>query len=241
MLTLRARHNALAARAASLANEVNRAAAALRAREQEALSCLACAAEFRDPETYEHLLRMSHYSESIARRLGLPASECELILQAARLHDVGKIAMPDHILLKPGALTEEEQRIMKSHTVLGHQMLSASASPILRAGAQIALSHHERFDGSGYPAGLAGDAIPLHSRIVAVADVFDALTSMRSYKETWRVDRAARYIYETSGSQFDPACVGAFFDGWAEVLATKARFGEQSPSRVSAPVTRETS
>jgi putative two-component system response regulator len=226
MLTLRGRHKELAAHAAALAEDVARAASHVRRREQEALECLACAAEHRDPETHEHILRLSHYSASVARELGLPSSECELLLQAARLHDVGKLAIPETILLKPGRLEPDEVQIMRTHTVHGHRILADSSSAILRAGAEIALCHHERFDGSGYPAGLGADAIPLYARIVAVADVFDALTTRRSYKVALDVERAADAIRERSGADFDPACVTAFSRAWEEVLEIKARYAE---------------
>jgi putative two-component system response regulator len=172
---------------------------------------------------------MSYYSELIARALRLPAAECELIREAARLHDIGKIGTPDHILLKVGAFTPAEAEVMKAHTTMGHAILAGSRSPILRAGADIALCHHERYDGSGYPRAIAADAIPLHSRIVAVADVFDALTTLRRYKGAWDVERAGRYIREGSGSQFDPACVDAFLASWPEVLVIKARYSEITP------------
>jgi response regulator RpfG family c-di-GMP phosphodiesterase len=229
MLVLRGRHKALAANAAALAEDIERAAGGVRLRESEALECLACAAEHRDPETHEHILRLSHYSALIARELGLPSSECELLLQAARLHDVGKLAIPETILLKPGRLEPGEVRIMRTHTTHGHQILADSASAILRAGAEIALCHHERFDGSGYPAGLQTNAIPLYARIVAVADVFDALTTRRPYKEAWDVERAARAIREAAGTEFDPACVTAFLQAWQQILEVKARYAETGP------------
>jgi response regulator RpfG family c-di-GMP phosphodiesterase len=162
----------------------------------------------------------------IASELGLPSSECELVLQAARLHDVGKLAIPESILLKPGRLETHEVQIMRTHATHGHKILADSSSAILRAGGEIALCHHERFDGSGYPAGLRGGAIPLYARIVAVADVFDALTTRRAYKEAWDVERAARAMREGCGSDFDPACVTAFFQAWQQVLEIKARYAE---------------
>ena len=228
MLMLRGRHKALAAQTATLADEVERASSDIRLREQEALECLACAAEHRDPETHEHILRLSHYSALIAAELGLPYSECEILLQAARLHDVGKLAIPEKILLKPGRLEPNEIETMRTHTTHGHRILADSASAILRAGAEIALCHHERFDGSGYPLGLAGDAIPLYARIVAVADVFDALTTRRPYKAAWDVERACAAVRDASRSDFDPACVDAFFRAWEHILEVRARYPETS-------------
>jgi putative two-component system response regulator len=140
------------------------------------------------------------------------------------LHDIGKIGIPDHILLKPGKFTCEEFEIMKQHTVIGERILANSASPVLRTGAQIAISHHEKFDGSGYPYGLAGNDIPLYGRIVAVADVFDALTSARPYKTPWEVDSALALIREESGRHFDPACATAFCEVFDQVLEVRGSY-----------------
>jgi two-component system, response regulator RpfG len=233
MLVLRRRHKALAARAATLGDEVKRAASSVHSREQDALQCLAIAAEYRDPETHEHILRISRYSELIARELGLPASDCELVFHAARLHDVGKLSIPETILVNPGKLTPDEFRTMRTHTVHGHHILAASGSRVLRAGAEIALSHHERFDGSGYPGGLRADAIPLFARIVAVADVFDGLTTQRPYKDPHDIDSAAKRIGDGAGSDFDPACVSAFFRAWDTVVAIRTRYSEPTESRAA--------
>jgi putative two-component system response regulator len=224
MLALRSSQKKLANRALLLADEVAKATSEIAARERETLLCLGRAAEHRDPETHEHIIRMSNYSRLIAQRMGLPEDECELMLSASPLHDIGKIGTPDHILLKPGKLTPEEFEIMRQHTVIGEKILSNSASPILQAGAQIAISHHEKFDGSGYPNKLKGKAIPLYGRIVAVADVFDALTSERPYKKAWDLERANSLIVESKGGHFDPDVVDAFFDVYDEVLAIKARY-----------------
>jgi putative two-component system response regulator len=184
MLTLRRGHLVLADRAETLAVEFNKATLEIVARERETIFRLAKAAEFRDPETGAHILRMANYSELIAEKLGLSPAERQAILYSAPMHDVGKLATPDHILLKPSPLTPEEFEIMKDHTIVGYEILKDSTSPMLQAAAQVALSHHEKYDGSGYPNGLAGDAIPLFGRIVAVADIFDALTSERPYNPT---------------------------------------------------------
>jgi putative two-component system response regulator len=224
MLALRSSQKKLASRALLLAHEVAKATAEVVAREHETLLCLGRAAEHRDPETHEHIVRMSNYSRLIAVRLGLPQDECELLLRAAPLHDIGKLGTPDHILLKPGKLTPEEFEIMKQHTVIGQRILANSSSPILRVGAEIAYSHHEKFDGSGYPRGLRGRDIPLYGRIVAVADVFDALTSDRPYKKAWDLERAVDLLRTSSGQHFDPMCVEAFFDVWDEILAVKANY-----------------
>lgn len=228
MLMLGASRKKLADKAAWLAEEVRKATAAIQAREQELLFRMSRAAEFRDPETGAHIQRMAHYSRLIATRLGLPADQQELILQAAPMHDVGKIGIPDFILLKRGKLTPEEYDQMKSHTVIGHELLSGSESRVFQTAAVIAISHHERFDGKGYPHGLSGESIPLLGRIVAVADVFDALTSVRPYKEAWSLEHAEAYLRENRGAHFDPACVDAFFSAWDDVLDIHARYEDDS-------------
>jgi response regulator RpfG family c-di-GMP phosphodiesterase len=224
MLALRASQRRMANRNEELAEEVRKATEEIRQREQELLFRMSRAAEFRDPETGAHIQRMAHYSALIAGRLGLGAATEELLLQAAPMHDVGKIGIPDYILLKPGKLTHEEFELMKNHASLGFELLQGSSSRVLQTGAEIALSHHEKFDGSGYPAGLRGEAIPLFGRIVAVADVFDALTSERPYKRAWEMDRAVAFLKEGSGTHFDPDCVEAFMAVWDEVLLVRQRF-----------------
>ena len=231
MLALRSSQKKLASRALLLDDEVAKATSEIVARERETLLCLGRAAEHRDPETHEHIIRMSNYSKVVARRVGLSEEECEMMLLASPLHDIGKIGTPDNILLKPGKLTFEEFEIMKQHTLIGETILSNSASPILQAGARIAISHHEKFDGSGYPRGLKGKAIPLEGRIVAVADVFDALTSERPYKEAWDIDRATALMIESKGGHFDPEVVDAFFDVFDEVLEIKQQYQDAKPAQ----------
>ncbi|HEX5338017.1 MAG TPA: HD domain-containing phosphohydrolase, partial [Gallionella sp.] len=227
MLALRKSHKQLSDHAAWLADEVRKATAELLAREQETIICLAKAAEYRDPETGAHIQRMAHYSRHIARCMGLPIEQQELLLDAAPMHDIGKVGTPDMILLKPGKLTPEEFSIMKQHATIGHAVLSTSKSPLLKVAAEIAHTHHEKFDGSGYPRGLAGAAIPLFGRIVAVADVFDALTSERPYKKAWEVELAKQFLRDSAGSHFDPACVEAFFADWDAVMEIKNRFVDE--------------
>jgi putative two-component system response regulator len=227
MAALRRSQRLLVDRAALLAEEVAAATATIVERERETIFRLSKAAEYRDPETGAHILRMAHYSRLIAAGLGLADEVQQLIFEAAPMHDVGKVATPDQILLKPGKLTPEEFEVMKRHALIGREILAGSTSPVLQAAAIIAESHHEKFDGKGYPYGVAGEAIPMFARIVAVADVFDALTSDRPYKEGWDVDRAAALIREESGRHFDPACVEAFFRAWEEVLAVRARYAEK--------------
>lgn len=196
--------------AAWLAEAVDKATAEVREREREIIVRLVRAAEFRDPETGSHIQRMAAYSRLIAERLGLPLAEQEIILAAAPMHDVGKLGTPDHILLKPGKLTPEEFEIMKEHARKGYEILADSNSRMLQVAAIIALSHHEKFDGSGYPGGLRGEDIPLYGRIVAVADVFDALTSARPYKPAWTLERAVEFMQDNRDKHFDPACLDAF-------------------------------
>ena len=201
-----------------LNEEVAKATAAILDRERETIVRLSKAAEFRDPETGAHILRMANYARLIARNLGLDAAEQELIFDAAPLHDIGKVGTPDLILLKPGRLSPSEFEIMKQHASHGAEILADSISPILQKAAEIAATHHEKFDGSGYPRGLKGEEIPLYGRIVAVADVFDALTSARPYKPAWSLDDARKLLEDNAGKHFDPACVAAFLRSWEEVL-----------------------
>ena len=227
MLALHQSRKDLADRAAWLAGEVRKATAEIVAREQEIVFCLAKAAEYRDPETGAHIHRMAHYSRHIARGLGLSVEDQDLLLEAAPMHDIGKVGTPDLILLKMGKLTPEEFAVMKQHTVIGYEVLNASHAPMLRVAAEIAHTHHEKFDGSGYPRGLRGEEIPLFGRIVSVADVFDALTTARPYKKAWRLEDAAEFLKNGSGTHFDPACVSAFFSDWDAVLEIRNRFVDE--------------
>jgi putative two-component system response regulator len=224
LLALRTSHKQLSTRAEWLSKEVRKATAEIVAREQETIFCLARAAEYRDPETGAHILRMAHYSKHIACVLGLPLDQQDLILEAAPMHDIGKVGTPDSILLKPGRLTDEELIIMKQHAMIGYEVLNTGSSQLLKMAAEIALTHHEKFDGSGYPRGLVGNDIPLFGRIVAVADVFDALTSGRPYKKAWSIEKATQLMKESAGKHFDPACIDAFFTDFDNVLAIKNKF-----------------
>lgn len=193
----------------------------IRARERETLLKLAKAGEYRDEDTGNHIIRMAKYSRLIAEEMSLSAMECDEIELAAPMHDIGKIGIPDYILLKPGMHTPEESLIMRRHPTIGYEILADSPSRYLQMGALIALGHHEKFDGSGYPQGQVGTAIPLPARIVAVADVFDALTSIRPYKKAWSFQTALEYIQTNSGKHFDPDCVRAFekrVDGVVQVM-----------------------
>lgn len=193
---------------------------------------LSVAAEYRDEDTAGHIRRISHYSSEIARQLGLPRQMVENIYHASPLHDVGKIGVPDYILLRPGELSSEEWQIMKSHTVIGARILEGSKSELMQMAEQIAISHHEKFDGSGYPYGLKGDKIPLAGRIVALADVFDALTSKRIYKPVYSNEYALDYIEKSAGKHFDPEIVDAFLRGQSDILVIQDQFKEELVEKV---------
>ncbi|APO55699.1 response regulator [Bradyrhizobium diazoefficiens] len=213
-------------RAAHLASEVAAAIRKLGEREEEIILRLALAVEYRDNDTGEHTLRVARYSRIIAEQLGLPARLCRDIYLAAPLHDVGKVAIPDNILLKPGRLTDEEMAVIRTHATIGERILADSSCELIQLGAQIAAGHHERWDGAGYPNGLKTDEIPVAARVVAVADVFDALTTRRPYKEPMPLEAARNYLVENQGRQFDPACVEAFLSRWNEVMEIAA--GQQA-------------
>jgi len=185
---------------------------------------LAIVAEYKDEITGKHIQRMSEYCAIIARALKLPPGEVELILHASRMHDVGKIAVPDSILRKPASLDEAEWSIMRQHPSVGGHILDNSTSQLLKAGRVIALCHHERWDGTGYPNGIIGDQIPLWGRICAVADAFDAITSERPYKPARSNDEAFRILRAGRGQQFDPEVVDAFFESAEEIFAAQAKY-----------------
>jgi len=181
------------------------------------------AAEYKDEDTGDHIVRMSRYSALIAEKLGLPAEEVQNILYAAPMHDVGKIGIPDSILMKPGKLTDEEFETMKTHSVIGANILAYSKAEVLKLAEQIAISHHEKWNGKGYPQGLAGDNIPLVGRIVGLADAFDALTSKRPYKDPFPVEVALDIIKKDRGEHFDPAIVDVFLKNIDEILKIKQK------------------
>jgi putative two-component system response regulator len=188
----------------------------------ESICHLCRAAEYRDENTGDHIKRMSHYTCAVARKMGLNKQTVEILLYTAPMHDAGKIGIPDHILLKPGELNEKEWEVMKQHTIIGAQILAGSDARFIKLAQTIALTHHERWDGSGYPKGLKGLKIPLVGRIAAIADVFDALTSRRPYRITpFSVEEAFDYIKEERGRQFDPEVVDAFFAAKDEILSFK--------------------
>ena len=181
-------------------------------------------AESRSKETSEHIERVAKYTELIALELGLEPKEAKMLKLASPMHDIGKIAIPDYILNKPAKLTPEEFEIVKTHTIKGYEMLNLSERPLLKTAAIIALTHHEKYDGTGYPKGLKGEEIPLYGRITAIADVFDALAHERCYKKAWRVDKIVEYIKEERGKHFDPKLVDLFFENFDKILEIKKNY-----------------
>lgn len=195
---------------------------------QEILHRLGRAAEYRDNETGMHVVRMSRYCELIALKYGLPKEEAELLRNVSPMHDVGKIGIPDQILLKTGKLTAEEWKVIQSHCAIGRKIIGEDDSTLLKTAAMVAYSHHEKWDGSGYPLGLKGEDIPLFSRILAVADVFDALTSSRPYKKPWPTSDAVAEISAQSGRHFDPQIVEAFLEVVPELLEVKEQCSDNN-------------
>jgi len=182
---------------------------------------LAMAAELRDKETGKHVLRVGQYARILAEACGMMPELCYLIEKASPLHDVGKIGIPDAILLKPGPLDKEERKTMNSHAEMGAELLRSHSSLLVSMASSIALSHHERWDGAGYPSGLSGESIPIEGRITAIADVFDALTTIRPYKEAWKLEDALEYLRENAGTHFDPTLVRLFEESLDKVLEIK--------------------
>lgn len=206
----------------------------LRASQEETIYRLSRAAEFRDDETGQHLQRMSRYCQLIARRIGLDEPTCELLRIASPMHDVGKLGIPDSILLKPGRLTPDEFTVMKGHAEIGYRILVGSEAIPLKIAATIAHTHHEKWDGNGYPRGLAGEEIPLYGRIAAIADVFDALTSARPYKPAWKLEDALQLMAQSRGTHFDPTLIDVFFEALPGVLEIRERFVDQPVHEPSA-------
>lgn len=215
LLQTRLLHRQLQAERAELAARVRERTQALERAHAVTLARLAQAGELRDDDTGEHTQRVGQVAAAVARHLGLPQETVELIREAAPLHDLGKIGIPDAILLKPGPLTPEEWTSMRSHTTMGARILAGGGSALMEAAEEIALCHHERWDGTGYPRGLAGEEIPLTARVVAAADFFDALTHTRPYREAWPVERVLQAVREQAGGHFDPRVAQALQDAWA--------------------------
>jgi two-component system, response regulator RpfG len=219
----------LAQRTRQLEQQVLQAGKEMHWHERDALMKLAMAAAYRDTGNGNHHRRIAEYARLIADALGLDEQQCELIAAAAPMHDIGMIGIPDHILLKPGLHSAEEQAILRRHPIIGHDLLADSSSPCLQMAAIIAVGHHEKHDGSGYPHGLAGERIPLAARIVAVADVFDALTSASAGRSPWSLRNALEHLHTQQGRQFDPECVRAFERQTAAVADLMSRLHDTPP------------
>jgi putative two-component system response regulator len=214
----------------SLEKTVSLRTAQLKDASLEIIWRLTAASEYRDNETGAHIKRMSHYSAAIAQKMGLAKKAIEAILYGAPMHDIGKIGIPDNILLKPDKLDDKEWEVMKQHAIIGDNILKGSKIGYVRMGAMIARTHHEKWDGSGYPYGLKGRQIPLAGRIVALADVFDALTSKRPYKEAFSIEKSYRIIEQGRGNHFDPDVVDAFFSIQDQILNIKDKYQDEKLS-----------
>ena len=226
LLELRRHKIVLSDQARVLQYQVDKSVAEIHERELETLSKLAKAGEFRDKTTGNHLMRMAKYSALIARHLGLGTETVHVLEVAAPMHDIGKIGIPDSVLLKGGALTPDETDVMRNHPRMGYDILKGSPSKYLSMGAIIALGHHEKFDGTGYPNGLHGEDIPLVARVVAVADVFDALVSERPYKRAWKMDEGIELLKSQSGRHFDPMCIDAFLSDRSAIETVLREFAD---------------
>jgi len=224
LLKLHKQHVIIQNRADWLAEQVHLATEQILQREQETILRLAKAGEYRDEETGNHVIRMAKYAKEIAKEIGLNENECNDLEHAAQMHDIGKIGIPDRVLLKEGKFIPEEWEIMQTHTTIGYEILSGSQSKYMQMGAIIALNHHERFNGEGYPNQLTGSQIPLIARIVSVADVFDALMSVRPYKKAWPLEDAIDFLKKQSGTQFDPRCVDAFLKRLDNIIAINREY-----------------
>ena len=200
----------------------------LRQTQLQMVQRLCMAAEHRDEETGNHILRMSHICKILGLASGMNSEEAELLLHASPMHDIGKIGIPDNILLKPGKLTPEEWKIMQNHTTIGEKLLANDDSPLMSMARDIAYTHHEKWDGSGYPKGIKGTDIPIGGRIAALADVFDALTSERPYKKAWSIDDALGLLKDNRGKHFDPELVDIFMENLPKILEIRDKFSEEN-------------
>ena len=211
---------------------LQQAQARLKESQEETVRRLSIAAEFRDESTGAHIQRMSRYCALMAREMGFERERCELVRLASQMHDVGKIGIPDSILLKPGPLSPKERSVMQRHSDVGHRILMGSNAELVGLAATIAWTHHEKVDGTGYPRGIAGDDIPIEGRIAAIADVFDALTTERVYKHAFPVGTAISILKEGSGTHFDSGLVETFLDAMPSVTAILDRFVDETPVRI---------
>ena len=226
MLKLRKSQLLLQDKALLLQDEVNSATIRLKESEHETLQMLGKSAEYKDPETNAHTQRVAYYCKLLARVYGLDENLQDIIFYASPFHDLGKIGIPDKILLKPGKLDDDEFSIMKNHAKIGYEILKGSKSKYLKAGGVIAYNHHEKYDGTGYPNGLKGENIPIFGRITAIADVFDALTSSRPYKKAWSLEEAFDFLIREKEVHFDPKLVDLFLENKNKVIDIHNKFKE---------------
>ena len=226
-------HLALYDQARALSGLVRQRTQALNDTRLQVIRRLGRAAEFKDNETGLHVIRMSHYSRLLGLVAGLGEDEVDVLFNAAPMHDIGKIGIPDRILQKPGKLDTGEWEVMKQHAEIGARIIGNHDSILLETARVIALTHHEKWNGRGYPEGLEGDEIPLVGRIVAIADVFDALTSVRPYKRAWPVDEAVGLLQKEAGQHFDPDLISKFLEVLPQVLEIKERYAEVSVEEIS--------
>ncbi|MDT8991393.1 two-component system response regulator [Curvibacter sp. APW13] len=221
-------HLALYDQTRELERLVDQRTAELQTTRLQIIRRLGRAAEFKDNETGNHVIRMSHYARLTALAMGMSEARADLLFHAAPMHDVGKIGIPDHILLKPGKLDAAEWEVMRQHPQMGADIIGQHRDELLQAAHSVALTHHEKWDGSGYPHGLRGEEIPVFGRIVAIADVFDALTTARPYKTAWSVDDAVAHIAASAGQHFDPALLAPFQAALPQMLDIRARYAEEN-------------
>ena len=226
MLEVRLMHNQIREQNRILEEKVHERTKELADTRFEIIRRLGRAAEYRDNETGLHIVRMSKYSHLLGRAAGMSEEQAELLLNASPMHDIGKIGIPDSILLNPGRLDPEQWKIMQTHSAIGAEILSGHPSELMSMASQIALTHHEKWDGTGYPNGLKGEEIPLVGRVVAVCDVFDALTTARPYKKAWPVQDAFRYIIENKGKHFDPELAQLCPEILPAILEIRERYAE---------------
>lgn len=224
ILEVRMLHRAVIRQNEELEQKVRERTRQLYEAQTKIIQCLGKAAEYRDNETGMHVIRMSKACALLAKQMGFSDEECDMILQASPMHDIGKIAIPDEVLLKPGRLSDHEWIKMQTHSEVGAEILGSYDSELMAVAAQIAKTHHERWDGSGYPQGLKGEEIPVYTRIVTVCDVFDALTSKRPYKPAWSAEKAMDYLWANAGNHFDPKVVHHFAAVLEQVLALKQEY-----------------
>lgn len=234
LLTMRRQQRMIERRTEWLERQATQAIHETSRRETEALRQLARVGVYRQEHTMNYVLRLSGYARLIAEGLGLSEDKCSVIEKVAPMHDVGKVGVPDDVLQKSTTLSQSEWRVMKTHVAIGYEMLCNCASHYLKSGALVALRHHEKYDGTGYPDGLKGDNIPLYARIVAVADVYDALRSKRPYKSAWAKEKAVSYLRAQKGAHLDPRCVDAFLARLNDVVEIDQRYPRRySPSSTS--------